>query len=52
MRFDYVRIYQDPDKINMGCDPTDYPTIQYIREHEVAYTNPNHHTVVSLPINI
>ena len=41
MRFDYVRIYQDPKQINMGCDPPGYPTTAYIREHEVAYTNPN-----------
>ena len=41
MRFDYVRIYQDPNKISMGCDPPDYPTTSYIRQHEVAYTNPN-----------
>ena len=41
MRFDYVRIYQDPDNENMGCDPDDYPTTSYISEHYDAYTNPN-----------
>ena len=43
MRFDYVRIYQDPesDTSSMTCDPPDYPTLSYIREHANAYTNPN-----------
>lgn len=43
MRFDYVRIYQpeNSDSSSMSCDPPDYPTLAYIRDHEVAYTNPN-----------
>ncbi|KAL8797148.1 MAG: hypothetical protein Q9195_000615 [Heterodermia aff. obscurata] len=43
MRFDYVRIYQHPDSdsSSMSCDPPDYPTLDYIREHANAYTNPN-----------
>ena len=30
MSVDYVRVYQDPDNINVGCDPEDYPTADYI----------------------
>ena len=43
MRFDYVRIYQHPDSdsSSMSCDPPDYPTLDYIRKHANAYTNPN-----------
>lgn len=41
MRFDYVRIYQDPDDASITCDPTDYPTTQYIKDHPQAYNNPN-----------
>ena len=43
MRFDYVRIYQDPDSdaSSMSCDPPDFPTLAYIKKHEKAYTNPN-----------
>ncbi|GAA5864260.1 hypothetical protein JCM8547_001311 [Rhodosporidiobolus lusitaniae] len=41
MRVDYVRIYQDPDNINIGCDPELYPTAEYIEKHKEAYTNPN-----------
>lgn len=43
MRFDYVRIYQDPnaDSSSMSCDPDDHPTLGYIKAHENAYTNPN-----------
>ncbi|ORY69175.1 beta-glucan synthesis-associated [Leucosporidium creatinivorum] len=44
MRIDYVRIYQDPDQINIGCSPEAYPTADYIASHLEAYTNPNHTT--------
>lgn len=27
---DYVRVYQPSDKINIGCDPDDFPTKAYI----------------------
>lgn len=30
MRLDYVRVYQHPDKINIGCDPPERPTSAYI----------------------
>ncbi|KAF8514413.1 beta-glucan synthesis-associated protein-domain-containing protein [Gautieria morchelliformis] len=38
---DYVRIYQQTDKRNVGCDPQAYPTGAYIAQHLQAYTNPN-----------
>ena len=41
MRFDYVRIYQDPNNKNTGCDPKDYPTTDYIANHPAAYQNLN-----------
>ncbi|MCJ1267455.1 hypothetical protein MMC22_007340 [Lobaria immixta] len=41
MRFDYVRIYQDPGSVSVTCDPPDYETTSYIRNHLSAYTNPN-----------
>lgn len=41
MRFDYVRIYQDPDSVSVTCDPPGYETTSYIRNHIEAYTNPN-----------
>jgi len=41
MYVDYVRVYQDPDNINIGCDPKDFPTAAYINEYIEAYTNPN-----------
>lgn len=40
---DYVRVYQDEDKItnnSLSCDPTGFPTSAYIAKHEVAYNNP------------
>ncbi|RCK65258.1 Beta-glucan synthesis-associated protein KRE6 [Candida viswanathii] len=38
---DYVRIYQPEGQVEMTCDPVDYPTDQYIRNHKPAYENPN-----------
>ena len=32
MRVDYIRVYQDPNAINVGCDPADFPTAAYIKE--------------------
>lgn len=36
---DYIRIYQPFDKIEMTCDPIDYPTDEYIKNHKIAYEN-------------
>jgi hypothetical protein len=30
MRVDWIRVYQPKDSINIGCDPTDFPTQTYI----------------------
>ncbi|KAG6828111.1 hypothetical protein H0H92_009161 [Tricholoma furcatifolium] len=38
---DYIRVYQPKDAINYGCDPTDFPTADYINTYLEAYTNPN-----------
>ena len=58
MRFDYVRIYQDPDNIAVGCDPDDHPTSNYIATYSEAYQNPNktlwyveHLVLIATPIN-
>ncbi|KAI0756923.1 glycoside hydrolase family 16 protein [Daedaleopsis nitida] len=41
IRVDWIRVYQDPDALNVGCDPPDFPTKAYIEEYMEAYTNPN-----------
>ncbi|CCO34499.1 Beta-glucan synthesis-associated protein KRE6 AltName: Full=Killer toxin-resistance protein 6 [Rhizoctonia solani AG-1 IB] len=41
MLVDYVRVYQPSGKWNIGCDPKDYPTADYINTYIEAYTNPN-----------
>ncbi|KIY51861.1 SKN1-domain-containing protein, partial [Fistulina hepatica ATCC 64428] len=41
MLIDYVRVYQRKDQKNVGCDPPDYPTSEYIDAHMSAYSNPN-----------
>ncbi|KAJ7085431.1 beta-glucan synthesis-associated [Mycena belliarum] len=40
LSIDYVRVYQYPDSINIGCDPPDFPTQAYINTYIEAYTNP------------
>ncbi|KAF8599626.1 glycoside hydrolase family 16 protein [Ceratobasidium sp. AG-I] len=40
-KVDYVRVYQRKGEKNVGCDPKDYPTTQYIANHLDVYTNPN-----------
>ena len=37
MKVDYIRIYQDPDAINVGCDPVDFPTQAYINQCVVYF---------------
>ncbi|KAF7784634.1 hypothetical protein Agabi119p4_799 [Agaricus bisporus var. burnettii] len=41
MSVDYVRVYQPSNKINIGCDPEDFPTQDYINQYLPAYNNPN-----------
>ena len=41
MRVDYVRVYQPSDQVSTTCDPSDYPTYNYIQEHLNAYMDPN-----------
>ncbi|KAF8906538.1 glycoside hydrolase family 16 protein [Gymnopilus junonius] len=41
MRIDYIRVYQPKDAINIGCDPKNFPTQNYINSYIEAYTNPN-----------
>ncbi|TFK67254.1 glucosidase [Pluteus cervinus] len=41
MRVDYIRVYQHPDRVNVGCDPPDFPTAAYVETYLGAYTNPN-----------
>ncbi|KAI5961140.1 KRE6 [Candida margitis] len=38
---DYVRVYQPQDAVNVGCDPVDFPTYDYIQEHLNIYENVN-----------
>ncbi|KJA29832.1 glycoside hydrolase family 16 protein [Hypholoma sublateritium FD-334 SS-4] len=44
MRVDYIRVYQDANAINIGCNPETFPTEDYINQfvwYIEAYTNPN-----------
>lgn len=37
LRVDYIRVYQDPDNVNIGCDPPDFPTKAYIDQYVDVY---------------
>jgi beta-glucan synthesis-associated protein KRE6 len=39
MLIDYVRVYQRKGQTNIGCDPKDYPTADYIARHPEAYNS-------------
>ncbi|WWC67831.1 uncharacterized protein I206_101748 [Kwoniella pini CBS 10737] len=41
LRIDYIRVYQRTDTGSIGCDPSDYPTADYISRHAEAYSNAN-----------
>ncbi|CAA7270511.1 unnamed protein product [Cyclocybe aegerita] len=41
LKFDYVRVYQRKGQTNVGCNPKDYPTTEYINNHMKAYTDIN-----------
>uniref|UniRef100_A0A8H7XP48 GH16 domain-containing protein n=1 Tax=Psilocybe cubensis TaxID=181762 RepID=A0A8H7XP48_PSICU len=41
MSIDYVRVYQPKDSLNIGCDPPDFPTAQYISTYTDVYANWN-----------
>ncbi|KAF8609469.1 beta-glucan synthesis-associated [Ceratobasidium sp. AG-I] len=41
MLIDWIRVYQPKDQHNVGCDPPDFPTADYINTYIEAYTNPN-----------
>ena len=38
MLIDYIRVYQDPNAVDIGCDPADMPTAAYIEMYKDAYT--------------
>ncbi|PPR01618.1 hypothetical protein CVT24_005845, partial [Panaeolus cyanescens] len=37
MKVDYVRVYQRKGQTNTGCNPPNYPTADYIKNHLEAY---------------
>ncbi|KAF8650091.1 hypothetical protein AX16_005417 [Volvariella volvacea WC 439] len=41
MSIDWIRVYQRRDAINVGCDPKEFPTADYIQTYPAAYTNAN-----------
>lgn len=41
MLVDWIRVYQPKGARNIGCDPPDYPTAEYIQQYSEAYSNYN-----------
>ena len=37
MSIDYIRVYQPKDAVNIGCDPPDFPTAQYIETYGCSF---------------
>lgn len=37
---DHVRVWQRADRLNVGCDPPDHPTKEYIDAHPLLYGEP------------
>ncbi|KAK7062620.1 hypothetical protein VNI00_000108 [Paramarasmius palmivorus] len=37
MLVDYIRVYQPPDAINIGCDPKGFPTTDYIQRSALRF---------------
>lgn len=35
MKVDWIRVYQDPNNINYGCDTADFPTQDYINQYVI-----------------
>lgn len=41
MLVDWIRVYQPKGQENIGCDPPNYPTEDYITLYPEAYSNAN-----------
>ena len=41
MMIDYIRVYQRPEKMNVGCSPPDMPTSQWINCHKNLFKTSN-----------
>lgn len=41
LKVDYIRVYQPSGQTNIGCNPKDFPTADYINQYIGAYTDPN-----------
>ena len=41
MKVDYIRVYQPKGEVNIGCEPSGFPTQAYINQYIDAYSNPN-----------
>src|ERR1700685_3732359 len=39
MLIEYVRVYQRKGETNIGCDPPNYPTANYIQSHLDTYSS-------------
>jgi hypothetical protein len=49
MRVDWVRVYQDPDNVQVGCNPPDFPTADYINQSVARLLLPSALTRAQVP---
>ncbi|KAF9029774.1 glycoside hydrolase family 16 protein [Panaeolus papilionaceus] len=40
MHIDYIRVYQDIRRVNIGCSPKEFPTADYIERYDLMPSNP------------
>jgi hypothetical protein len=50
MSVDYVRVYQAPGQVSVGCDPPGYPTAQYISCNRHQYISDVERGAWKLPL--
>ena len=51
MMVDWIRVYQRPDKMNVGCSPPGKPTEQWINCHKDKYMTSSKDEILFGPCN-
>ena len=51
MMIDYIRVYQRPNQLNVGCSPASKPTSQWINCHKDLYQTSSKDDILFGPCN-
>ena len=52
LRIDYIRVYQPPHAINIGCNPPNFPTRDYINQFAFPLRVSNYYLLVLIHTGI